>query len=109
MAIYLMVAAVVYLVVGLLLTFAVHRAIDRGWISLKGPFPVKAMILGAGAGVVVFIAFYASGVSFTKHDPLHILADLSWQVFEQAMGGLGVSLGIIHDLHQSFLEQEKAN
>jgi hypothetical protein len=36
-----------------------------------------------------------------------VLVDVLWQMVEQGIGGLAVSLGIIYDLHQRFLEQER--
>jgi hypothetical protein len=38
---------------------------------------------------------------------VHVLVDVLWQMVEQGIGGLAVSLGIIYDLHQRFLEQER--
>jgi hypothetical protein len=40
---------------------------------------------------------------------MHVVADILWQMIEQGMGGLAVSLGIIYDMHKSFLEQERAS
>jgi hypothetical protein len=39
---------------------------------------------------------------------MHIVADVCWQMAEQAFGGLAVALGIIYDLHQTFLESERS-
>jgi hypothetical protein len=38
----------------------------------------------------------------------HVLVDVLWQVFEQAIGGLAVSLGMIYGMHRSFMEAEHA-
>ena len=38
---------------------------------------------------------------------MHIVVDILWQMLEQALGGLMVSLGI-YDMHRAFLEHERA-
>jgi hypothetical protein len=40
---------------------------------------------------------------------VHIAVDILWQMVEQGIGGLMVSLGIIYDMHKSFLESERGN
>ncbi len=109
LTLYLVLAAVVYLLIGLLLTLAAHKAIELEFISLKGAFPMKTTMLGGVFGFFVFLLLFILGMSFTKNEVTHILADALWQMFEQGIGGLGVSLGIIYDLHQTFLEQERAD
>lgn len=106
---YLIMAGAVYLVLGLVLTIGVHKAIQYEWISLKGPFLFSAFLAGSVLGLMVYLVLVASGMSFTKHGVAHMVADAIWQMFEQGVGGLIVSLGIIYDLHQRFLEQERAN
>jgi hypothetical protein len=38
-----------------------------------------------------------------------VVVDILWQMVEQGLGGLIVSLGLIYDMHRSFLESERAN
>lgn len=106
---YLSLAAVVYLVLGLAQTLLTHKAVEHEWISLKGPFPLTAMLLSAPVGFFVYLVIFTLGMSFAKHGIEHIVVDVVWQMLEQAIGGLMVSLGIIYDMHQRFLEQERAN
>lgn len=109
LALYLSLAALVYLGIGLGLTVMVHKAVEYEWISLKRGFPVMSMLMGAASGFFVYLVLFVIGVSFTKNETLHVVADVLWQMIEQGVGGLAVSLGIIYDLRQRFLEQERAN
>lgn len=106
---YLGLSTVAYLLIGLGLTLAIHLGIAREWISLKTGFPWKSMLAGAIMGVLIYGVVLASGLSFASHGIQHVVVDLVWQVVEQAVGGLMVSLGIIYDLHRSFMEAERAH
>ncbi|MFN3875236.1 MAG: hypothetical protein ACK4L7_04910 [Flavobacteriales bacterium] len=106
---YFSLAAVVYLVLGLVQTLLTHKAVEQEWVSLKGPFPLAAMLLGAPVGFFVYLVIFTLGMSFAKHGIEHIVVDVLWQMVEQALGGLMVSMGIIYDMHQRFLEQERAD
>jgi len=106
---YLVLAGVVYLVLGLVQTILTHKAVQYEYISLKKAFLFMAMLLSAVVGFFVYLVIFVLGMSFAKHGMAHVLADVVWQMFEQAIGGLMVSLGIIHDMHQRFLEQERAH
>lgn len=105
---YLSLAGVVYLVLGLVLTIGTHKAVEYEWISLKKAFPFMAMLFAAVVGFFVYLLIFVLGMSFAKHGVAHIVVDIIWQMIEQAVGGLMVSLGIIYDMHQRFLEQERA-
>ena len=98
-----------YLVIGLGLVTLMHIGIGREWISLKSGFPLKCMIAGACAGVVIYLVIFMSGLSFASHGLQHVVVDALWQVFEQAIGGLMVSLGLIYDMHRSFMEAERVH
>lgn len=105
---YLLLSGLAYLVIGLLLTLGVHFLLAREWIIMKNAFPMKSMLAGAGAGVVVYMVILASGLSFASQGIQHAVVDLLWQVVEQAVGGLMVGLGIVYDLHRNFMEAERA-
>lgn len=107
LALYLVLAGLVYLIIGLGMTIGIHQSIVHGLIGLQRGFPVKAMLSGGVIGFVVYLIVFILGVSFAKHGMMHVVVDLLWQMVEQAMGGLVVSFGIIYDLHRSFLETEK--
>ncbi len=106
---YSVLAVLVYLVIGLVLTFCTHKAIEYEWISLKGPFPFMSFLIGAAVGFFVYLLIFGLGMSFAKPGVVHIAADVLWQMLEQGIGGLMVSLGIIYDMRQSFLEDERAH
>jgi hypothetical protein len=108
LGLYLALAGMVYLVIGLALTIGTHKAVQYEYISLKGPFPLTAALIGAALGFFVYLVIFVLGMTFTKHGMMHVVVDIVWQMFEQAIGGLAVSLGIIWDMHKRFLEQERA-
>ncbi|MBS1569553.1 MAG: hypothetical protein JST45_08930 [Bacteroidetes bacterium] len=105
---YLLLSGSAYLIIALGLVLLVRLCIIREWISLKWGFPWKGMAIGAVSGILVYLVILLSGLSFANHGFQHVVVDLLWQVVEQAVGGLMVSLGIIYDLHRSFMETEQA-
>jgi hypothetical protein len=108
LTLYLILSGIVHLCIGLVLTVCTHKAIEYEWISLKGPFPLMAFLIGAASGFFVFLVIFILGISFTKGGVVHVVVDILWQMLEQGLGGLAVSLGIIYDMRQSFLEDERA-
>jgi hypothetical protein len=60
-------------------------------------------------GFFVYLVIFVLGISFAKHGMVHVLVDVLWQMFEQGVGGLAVSLGIIYDMRQSYLEAEQGH
>ena len=66
------------------------------------------MLMAAAIGFFVFLLIFVLGMSFTKPGMMHVVVDILWQMFEQGMGGLAVSLGVIYDMHKRFLDQERA-
>ena len=109
LTLYFVLALLVYLVLGLVLTLVVHKAIQYEWISLKGAFPFMAALIGTVAGFFVYLVIFIMGMTFTKHGMMHVVVDILWQMVEQGMGGLAVSLGIIYDMHKRFMEQERVH
>ncbi len=107
-ALYMSLAGLVYLVIGLGMTILVHKAVEYEWISLKRAFPLMSILCGAAVGFFVYLLLFVLGVSFTKNVAMHVVADALWQMIEQGLGGLVVSLGIIYDMRQHFLEEERA-
>lgn len=109
LALYFVLAILVYLVLGLGLTIAAHKAVQYEFISLKKAFPFMVMLMAAATGFFVYIVVYVLGMSFMKSEGVHVVIDVLWQMVEQGLGGLMVSLGMIYDMHQRFLEQERAS
>ncbi len=106
---YFALSALVYVLIGLGMTVAMHQAIAHDWITIKQGFPLKGLLLGAIFGFVVFLIAFIFGMSFTDKQAVHIVVDVLWQMLEQGLGGLVVSFGIIYDLHQNFLENERSH
>jgi len=109
LALYLTLSGVVYLLIGLGITVAVHQCVAHEWISLRKAFPMMSMLLGAAIGFVVYLVVFILGMSFASKGFVHVVVDILWQMVEQGLGGLIVSLGLIYDMHRSFLESERAN
>lgn len=108
LGLYMVLSALVYLLIGLGVKLAVHHAIVHEWISLKRAFPLSSMAIGAAIGFVVYLIVFILGMSFASRDAMHIAVDILWQMVEQGVGGLMVSLGVIYDMHRSFMESERA-
>ena len=106
---YLVLSGLAYLVIGIALVLLIHLGIGREWISLKSGFPLTSMLVGVGLGAVIYLIVFVSGLSFASHGLQHVVVDALWQLFEQAIGGLMVSLGIIYDMHRSFMEAERVH
>ena len=109
LALYFVLAFIVYLVLGLGITIAAHKAVQYEFISLKRAFPLMVMLLAAAIGFFVYLVIFVLGMSFAKHGVVHVVVDVLWQMVEQGLGGLMVSLGMIYDMHQRFLDQERAH
>jgi hypothetical protein len=91
--IFFLAAAFVYMIIG----FVVAKAINVSFLEER--FKRKPMLRGIIAGAVCGFAFFliatVVGVSFSTGSKLeNILLDVSWQVVEQALGGLVV--GVVH-------------
>lgn len=106
LSLYLVLAGVVYLAIAAVLTIGIDRAIVHTVIEMKTGFPFKAMGLAAVAGFLVYLMVLIMGMSFADHGAVHIAVDVLWQMFEQGMGGMAVSFGIIYDMHRAFIEAE---
>ncbi len=76
LGIYLTLAAVAYALIALGLTYFVHTAIVRGWISMKIAFPLKATAIGAVTGIGVYAVVFLSGFSFASHELHHVFMDI---------------------------------
>ena len=91
--IFLIFAAFVYLIIG----FVVSKAIDSK--TLETHFKRKPILRGLISGSVCGLAFFliatVIGVSFsTALNVKNLLLDVTWQMVEQAIGGIVV--GIVH-------------
>jgi H+/Cl- antiporter ClcA len=88
---FLFFAALVYLIIG----FVVTKAID--FKILEKHFKKKPVIRGAISGAICGVAFFliatVVGVSFSTGSKLeNMLLDVTWQTIEQCVGGIVVGL-----------------
>jgi hypothetical protein len=88
--IYLVSAAIVYLVIGFLLTrIFIAEFLDK--ISIKA-IP-RGLASGAALGIIVYMVALVVGVTFNYGmDIKYLLLDVAWQAVEQCFGGLVVGL-----------------
>jgi hypothetical protein len=85
LTIYLVSSAIAYLFIGYLLMRAYTSTFFNQFF---GNLFVRGLICGAVFGLVLYMTALVLGVTFTKNISLtNIIIDVSWQTFEQAMGG----------------------
>lgn len=81
--IFLSAAIVAYLVIGFLITAAIH------FLNQKRSSYLQDLKVGALAGAFIYLIAFVFGLSFhTTLELKSILFDGSWQIVEQSMGGL---------------------
>lgn len=80
---YFTLAAVVYLVIGFVLTYLYHYTYTHR-IKYKG------MLLGACLGFFIYLMAFVLGVSFNPNSLEHTVVDFLWQMFEQGVGGAAI-------------------
>lgn len=90
MGVYMVSAAIVYLVVGFLLNrIFIAEFLDR--FSEKA-IP-RGLLAGAALGLIVYMVALVVGVTFSQGLELkYLLLDVIWQTVEQCAGGLVVAL-----------------
>ena len=105
---FLILAAIVYLMIGGVLYGILSYMLNNGLIDLKTKFPLKSMALGAVVGFCFYLITFILGLSFNPHGVEHIIADFIWQMCEQSIGGLVIALVFIYDVRKTQLEHEGA-
>jgi hypothetical protein len=78
-------AALAYLVIGFVLTFA-YNYLSMG-IGLK----LKGFFLGVACGFFIYLIAFVLGISYNADDAAHTTVDFVWQMIEQGVGGSIVS------------------
>jgi hypothetical protein len=109
LGLYFGLAGVAYLLIALGISIAVRQGVLRQWISLKRGFPLTSTMVGVAIGAIVYLLVFTLGLSFAGHELRHVILDALWQMFEQGIGGLVVSAGMIYIMHRSFIEGERAH
>ena len=90
-ALFLLLAALVYLVV----SFVLYRVYE---MRLLNQFISSTLLRGVASGIIVgFVLFAATtvlGISFTRHMTMtYMLVDCLWQMAEQVLGGVIIAIG----------------
>ena len=90
-ALFLGLAALVYLVI----SFLLYRTYESKLLEKYFSHPVfRGVVSGFMVGFVLFALVTVLGISFTKNiNFTYILADCAWQIAEQIIGGLIIGLG----------------
>lgn len=88
---FLFLAALVYLAI----SFVVYRTFESKTLSSKIHSPLlKGLVSGICIGFIMFAVVFVLGVSFTKTMSLtYLIADFSWQIIEQILGGVIIGFG----------------
>jgi len=108
LTVFLILAALVYFMIGGVLYGLINYLVNNGLVDPKSNFLVKNMMLGAVVGFCFYLITFILGLSFNPHGIEHIIADFVWQMFEQSVGGLVISLVFVYDARKSQLEHEGA-
>ena len=100
--IFLILAALVYLVI----SFILYKIYESAFLTKKiHPPLLRGLISGFVFGFCLFAFVTVLGISFTKNISMtYILADFGWQISEQVIGGLIIGLGkliIYEPVHES--------
>lgn len=103
---YLLLAGIVYLVIGFLLTMLIDQALLHNWIKLKKGFPLVSFLVAGVLGFFLYLLVVVMGNSFSDHGAKHVMIDILWQMLEQGVGGLCVAFGIIYDVRKIQVEME---
>ena len=81
---FLLLVAIVYFVISFVLTFLIHFLEQFGKNKVR-----RGLMIGMPMGIFIYLITFVFGISFYSNPTLnHILFDLSWQVIEQALGGV---------------------
>jgi hypothetical protein len=82
---FLLLAALLYIVLGFGLAFLYN------YLNFSRNIKFKGSILGSFTGFVVYLIAFTLGVSFGSNQLEHVVVDFLWQMIEQGIGGLAVS------------------
>ena len=81
---FLFLVGIVYFVISFVLTFLIHFLEQFGKNKVR-----RGLMIGMPMGIFIYLITFVFGISFYSNPTLnHILFDLSWQVIEQAIGGV---------------------
>lgn len=89
--IFLVLAALVYLVI----SFVLYKTFESKFLTKYISSPMlKGIVSGFILGFILFAVVTVLGISFTKNvNMTYIVADCVWQIVEQILGGVIIGLG----------------
>jgi hypothetical protein len=90
-ALFLLLAALVYLVI----SYVLYRVYEMRLLNkfVSSTF-FRGILSGIILGFILFAIITVLGISFTRHMNMkYMMADCAWQIAEQVLGGLIISLG----------------
>ena len=92
---YFLLAGVVYLFIGLMLTYLYHYTHSH-------KMQYKGAMMGACLGFFIYLIAFVLGVSFNQNSVHHIVVDFIWQMVEQGIGGsaVGFIFGFLTHMHK---------
>ncbi|NNC83563.1 MAG: hypothetical protein HKN79_08295 [Flavobacteriales bacterium] len=95
MWLYFLLAGVVYLVIGLILTYLYYYTYTK-------KMQYKGALMGACLGFFIYLIAFVLGVSFNQNSLHHIVVDFIWQMVEQGIGGssVGFLFGFLSHMHK---------
>ena len=85
---YMGLASIVYLVIGLLIAFLYTS------LNLFTNLLTKGISFGVAIGFFLYLVAFMLGVSFKADGVEHIVIDFMWQMIEQGAGGF--MIGVVH-------------
>lgn len=93
---FFLVTAVVYFVIAFAISFITYFV-----QFLKNNPVLRGLMVGAPVGLLIYLIAFVFGISFYTNPSLtHIAFDCSWQIVEQALGG--VVVGFVYSVAQVF-------
>jgi len=82
---YLLLASILYLVLGFCIAFLYN------YLNFSRNIPFKGSLLGSFVGFFTYLIAFTLGVSFGGSGLKHVMVDFIWQMLEQGTGGLAAS------------------
>ncbi len=95
--VFLALAAVVYLVIGLAVAFVFQA------LNIEEKIITKGITFGVAVGFFLYLIAYVLGVSFKADGVEHIVIDFAWQMVETGAGGLVVAVISWHHVYKAKL------
>jgi hypothetical protein len=102
-SLFLIFAAITYLVI----SFIVYKVFSlKLWNRISSNLFLKALLTGISVGFILFVVTTVLGISFSMRNSMtYMLTDCAWQVVEQSLGAVIVSLAHMFIYEPEFSEE----